>query len=846
MAMPCPELDELERHASGESDDGARRRIAAHLTGCASCRAQLAEIADNLGALGVVREFLKGQTPPVGPTRVGPYRIVRELGRGGMGVVYLAEQEKPAREVALKVLRPGGTAPGALRRFELEAESLARLHHPGIAAIYDAGVADVDAGGGGDRVPYFAMEYVRGLRLDRYVRERELDTAARVELLARVADAVHHAHARGVIHRDLKPSNILVESESSGASPALGNPRILDFGVARAAGLEAAAESMLTTTGEIVGTLPYMSPEQLGGDSNAVDARSDVYALGVVGFELLTGGLPHHLSSSALADAARIVRDTEAPRLGAIDPRLKGDLDAIVGKALEKDPERRYASASELASDLRRHLADEPVTARPPSTVHHLRRFARRHRGAVTAAALLVVVLAASAVVSTGLALRAARAERLARARLADAEREARRQGEISAFLTSMLASVNPHVTGGARREVTVLEVLDRAARELDAGRLASEPQVEASVRSTLGDSYWALARYDSAEVQLRTALALCERTGDTEGRIKQVDYLGLLAAEQNRYAEAESLFHVARGIARGWEGGPRDRRDHWTAKELSNLAGVYADQGRFAEAESVITGAVAVSAALAGEGRSIHVANLRTQGSLRYLLGDLAGAESAFRGTVRLAAEVHGADHPNTVGTLDALAVVLDAKGDLGGADSAFRAVLEHRRAAFGDDHPRVAEAINSLANVLIKRGDLASAEPMLRQALTTSRAHLGTEHQQTARCLSDLAEVVRRAGRPAEAVPLSREAVAIGRRVLGRDHPRVAGYLNTLARARRDLHDYTGAEALWIESVGICRAKLGPDHRHTLSTTAELADLYETWGRHEDAARWRGTPTR
>jgi WD40 repeat protein/predicted Ser/Thr protein kinase len=307
------------------------------------------------------------------------YRVVRMLGEGGMGVVYEAEQDRPRRPVALKVVRPGIAFPALLKRFTHEAQILARLHDPGIAQVYEAGLSD-------DGQPFFAMELIRGVPLDEYANRHGLDLAARVGLVARVADAVQHAHDQGVIHRDLKPANILVEET--------GQPKVLDFGVARAAGADLLTAAGLTHTGQLLGTPNYMSPEQVTGDPAAIDRRADVYALGAILFELAAHRRPYRLEDRPLPEAARLILEHDPPRLGSINPELRGDVETIVAKALEKDPARRYQSAADLAADLRRWVAHEPILARPPSALYHLRKFARRHTALVGGVVATVVALA--------------------------------------------------------------------------------------------------------------------------------------------------------------------------------------------------------------------------------------------------------------------------------------------------------------------------------------------------------------------------------------------------------------------------------------------------------------------
>ena len=327
-----------------------------------------------------------------------------------MGTVYEAEQDNPRRTVALKVIRPGLVSPELLKRFSHEAQILARLQHPGIAQVYEAGMGE-------DGQPFFAMEFIRGMPLDEYARSRGLDAAARLELLARVCDAVQHAHEKGVIHRDLKPGNILVDET--------GQPKVLDFGVAHVTAADLLTSASRTQAGQLLGTLSYMSPEQIAADPAGLDGRSDVYTLGVILFELLAHRLPYQLDQLPVHEVARVIREQEPSRLGSIDTLYRGDVEIIVAKALEKDKTRRYASAGDLASDIRRYLRGEAILARPASALYQLRKFARRNRALVAGVSGIFAALLVGTVVSIVFALRAAENARVAdeNARLAN-ERE--------------------------------------------------------------------------------------------------------------------------------------------------------------------------------------------------------------------------------------------------------------------------------------------------------------------------------------------------------------------------------------------------------------------------------------
>ena len=380
--------------------------------------------------------------------KVGRYRVLGLLGEGGMGAVYEAEQDSPHRLVALKVIRPGLLSPAFLKRFAQEVEILGRLHHPGIAQIHEAGLAE-------DGRPFFAMEFIRGLSLDEYARRHGLSVTARVVLLARVCDAVQHAHDRGVVHRDLKPANILVEET--------GQPKVLDFGVARATGADLQSGPGLTRTGQMLGTPSYMSPEQVTAEPATLDHRADVYALGVILFELLAHRLPYPLENRPLAEAARLILEHDPPRLGSINPELRGDVETIVAKAIEKAPGRRYPTAADLAADLRRWLAHEPILARPASALYHLGKFARRHKAVVGGVAATVAALFLGLVGTIVFAVREAhqrgQAEQNAEQAI-DKEREAQFQAYRSR-LAAASAAISAHDVADAARQ------LDEAPEDL-------------------------------------------------------------------------------------------------------------------------------------------------------------------------------------------------------------------------------------------------------------------------------------------------------------------------------------------------------------------------------------------
>ncbi|MCW5764966.1 MAG: serine/threonine protein kinase [Phycisphaeraceae bacterium] len=542
--------------------------------------------------------------------RVGRYTLLRVIGQGGMGSVYLAQQDVPRRMVALKLLRPELLTPALLRRFEMESQTLARLQHPGIAQIYDAGAAQTAAGA----QPFFAMEYIKGRSLVEYAAAAALTLPQRLELFIRVCDAVQHAHAKGMVHRDLKPANILVTDQ--------GEPKILDFGVARLTDKDIAGATMHTEVGQLVGTLPYMSPEQVAGVPDDVDTRSDVYALGVVLFELLTGRLPYEVAGKMVPEAARIIREEDPTRLSSVNRHYRGDVETIVGKALEKDRLRRYQTAAALSADLGRYLRDEPIVARPSTTWYQVRKFAQRHRALVGGVAAVFVVLVAGVVVSQMLLARALIAEEraheearqagIARAgeqqRRVEAEqaksaadRAARRAMNTADVLRSIIVGANAE--RGGRANLTLREVLDTAVDRLRRD-LANDPELLGAFLLDAGTAYTSLDLPAKAREVLKEAIghtasvygeaseqvaAVHEALGQAVHRVQDANSPEVLEEAREHIRQAKRIYERI--------GGPNDPRaaraegdlqflDNMTSQRPAASAAQPATAGRWSKGE--------------------------------------------------------------------------------------------------------------------------------------------------------------------------------------------------------------------------------------------------------------------
>ena len=717
------------------------------------------------------------------PERIGEFEVLGLLGEGGMGLVYEARQAVPDRVVALKLVRPGLVTADQLRRFEHEASVLGWLSHPGIAQIYAAGTAQTDAG----RQPYIAMELVRGERIDRHAEAGDLAVDARLALVAELCDAVQHAHQKGVVHRDLKPANVLVTAD--------GHVKVLDFGVARITDSDLVAVTRGTEVGEVLGTLPYMSPEQIGGDPAQVDTRSDVYALGVIAYELLAGSRPLEVARRSLAEAARIITEEEPTTLGHIDRRFRGDVETIVGKALEKNKDRRYASAEELAGDLRRHLADEPIQARAPSRSYQLRKFAARNRGLVAGLALAFLVLAAGAATSTALFLdsqrnltRAQDAEAEWRSAAVEADREATVAREVSDFLAGIFEVSDP--SGDAGATITAVDLLDRGRSEIGE-RLSDQPEVRAELMNTMARVYFNLGQRETAGPLLDASIATLRATPGA-------DPLEL----------ATALF--SRGEV------------HHYAGELTEVEPYYLEALELRE-----------SALPAGD---LLIA--RTLDVLGRLYRDFGGAENAERSQefaeraqrMRLAADASPLELSES---LQSLAFLAQLRGELEEAERLYREALDVRLAIPGAEF-HVPELRHSLALICAMRDRPEEAEALLREGLAEARAVCGERHVFVAHYLSALGSQHYRRGEREEAEALFLEALDL---VEDEESPLALNLGVQLAFLAHDRGELDVAEALYRTNLEVSVRSFGANSQDTLVHRNNLAMLLRDKGEHGQA---------
>jgi len=861
--------------------------------------------------------------------RIGRYKLLQQIGEGGCGVVYMAEQEEPVRRrVALKVIKLGMDTKQVIARFEAERQALALMDHPNIAKIFDAGVTEVAVVGQASRLPtgrlapedrttgetppeaggtpaplppatrhpplvtspgrpYFVMELVRGIKITDFCDENKLSTADRLKLFIQVCHAIQHAHQKGVIHRDIKPSNILVTINDG-----VPVPKVIDFGIAKATAGRLTDHTLFTAFEQFIGTPAYMSPEQAVMTSLDVDTRSDIYSLGVLLYELLTSRTPFdqkELLAAGLDEMRRTIREQEPPRPStclstmAADaltttanerhtdaPKLihliRGDLDWLVMKCLEKDRARRYETANALAMDLQRHLNDEPVVACPPSRSYRFQKLVRRNKLAFAAIAAVTTALVLGVVVSSWQAIRATRAEKLATARLAevsaerDAKEVARQEAEaISTFMGEVFQSPDPARDG---RTITVAETLDKAAKKLEAD-LADQPARRARLQATLGMTYHSLGLYRQA-IPLREKVLDYHRAASGPEQPGTLEAMHNLALSYFRAGRLDEALKLQEEVLTGHRKvlGPEDPD---TLSAMHNLAISYADAGRRDEAlklreevlplrrkvngpehPDTLSAMHNLALSYAAAGRHDEALKLREEvlplrrkvngpehpDTLRAMGGLATSYQAAGRQdealkrreeVLTLHRKVNGPEHPDTLSAMHNLALSYAAAGRLDEALKLREEVLPLRRKVNGPEHPDTLKAMNNLAASYADAGRRDEGLKLREEVLTHKRKVLGPHHPDTLSAMHNLALSYAAAGRRDEALKLREELLALRRKILGHDHPDVASSLAELTLTLVTEKKFADAEPLARECLAIREKKL-PDDWLTFSARSLL----------------------
>ncbi|MEO8561330.1 MAG: serine/threonine-protein kinase [bacterium] len=792
LDLPADERDAFAERATADDADlrhELNRRLTAHRSSGGFLEGSALDLAATL-----IR--LEHDGPPVttldaAPARVGPYRIVREIGHGGMGTVFLAERDDGqfAQRVALKLIRRAlAHRPSLVARFLEERRILAVLEHPGIARLLDGGVTD-------DGLPWFAMEYVDGEPLDRYCDARAMPLEQRLALFGAVCDAVQYAHQHLVVHRDLKPSNVLVTNE--------GAVKLLDFGIAKLLDPLAVPDADAPRTEWQAMTPEYAAPEQVRG--GIVSTETDVYALGVVLYSLVAGRRPYELRGRTPAEIERIVCDVEPPQPstafaaddGQVDERLaraharadtperlrrhlQGDLDAIVMQAIRKEPARRYPSAAALLDDLRRFRTRMPVLARPSGARYRLGKFAARHRLALAGVVSLILVLAA------GLAR-----ERVLRGR---AETEAQKARAVESYLVGIFDGSDPFSEGASNgRQMTTRALLDRGAKRVGL-ELAAQPEVEAEMRSVLSRVYTSLGAYDAAETQARGSLARRSALHGSNdvGVADATDQLGIVMLKRDSLADAERLLLRALAMRRTL----LPPGDTAIAESLDHLAELYQEKSEFDRA--VVTS----------------------------------------REALELRRKAFGEESPKFAASLVSVALNTWMKGNYTESEQLLRRALVIQRRTIGEDAPATSQTLHNLAQTFEMEGQPDSSEVYYRRALAAKRVSLGDAHPSISINLNNLGRMLTgRLNRPAQAEPLIREALAMDRKMFGERHAFVAASLNNLAIVLRLKGEFVEAERVGRQALAINRALFPAENRSVALDLSDLGSTFMLSGRHDSA---------
>ena len=772
------------------------------------------------------------------------FLLARRLGEGGMGQVWLAEQFAPVqRQVALKLIKAGMYDETVVERFQAERQSLAIMDHPAIAKVFEAGTT-------AQGQPYFVMEYVPGLPITEYCDQKKLKIRERLELFIQACDGVQHAHQKAVIHRDLKPANILVVEVDGKPTP-----RIIDFGLARAAAPRAGDESLLTQLGYLVGTPGYMSPEQAGAraqDSQDIDTRTDVYSLGVVLYVLLAGSQPFELAQhkkQSLDEMLRQLREEEPPRPSSkvtldrdssaanaeargTEPKqlvsqLRGDLDWITMKALEKERDRRYGTPSELAADLERYLNHLPVLARPASARYQVRKYVRRHRVGVGMSALLVLLLAAFTVVQA-VQLRRITEER------DRANRERDRATRVTDFMTGMFKVSDPYVARG--NTVTAREILDKASKDLGPA-LAKDPEVQSQLMQVMARTYVNLGLYPRAYELAKGAMdSRMSQLGPNDPKtLESMTLVGWILNREGRNTEAEKMEREALDRERNVLG-PEDAQ---TLETLDNLAVIVEGQGHFDEQEKLEREVIEASSRRLGPEDAQTLRAMDNLGTALWNEGRYPEADQEYRQLLETERRVWGPDHPETIKALGNLALTVQAEGHLPEAEQLYRQALAGSQRVLGPENEATVRVMGNLATLLCNEGRLDECEKLHRESMGIQLRTLGAEHPDTLFSKLNLADVLLRQGHISEAEKLQRETLETQIRVQGAKNPDTLLSESDLARTMIREGRYEEGEKLARDAFENQLHDLGPDHPDMLNSLQLLGMALADSHRYPQATR-------
>jgi serine/threonine protein kinase/tetratricopeptide (TPR) repeat protein len=780
---------------------------------------------------------------------IGPYKLIEQIGEGGMATVWMAQQTEPVKRlVAVKLIKAGMDSKQVLARFEAERQALALMDHPNIARVLDGGTT-------GAGRPYFVMDLVEGIPITEYCDEHHLAPRQRLELLIPVCHAIQHAHQKGLIHRDLKPSNVLVAFYDGNPVP-----KVIDFGVAKAVGQSLTDRTLVTGFGSIVGTLNYMSPEQADFNQLDVDTRSDVYSLGVLLYELLTGSPPHsqkETEAAGLIETLRVIREqvpakpstklstsaglpTLAAKRGTEPAKLtrlmRGELDWIVMKALEKDRNRRYETANGFALDMQRYLADEPVLACPPSAGYRLQKFTRRNRGPMAAGATLAALLVLGTVgTSIGL-VRALKAERRATAAAAVAEESEKDTQAFSQFLVQdVLSTARPEGwNGGQGVTTTVRRALDEAAAKLDE-RFEGKPRAEAVARHALGETYYTLGEHAVAEPLLRRAVQLRTQALGPEhpSTINSERFLGLVLRSLNRHEEAAALLYASWEKCRIVEGA-----DSAACLHIMNALGmIHSEMNRHDQAIGILKDSLK-------RGREHFAADSPEVSSTMNLLGvayqnagRAAEALPLHEESLRIRTASVGAEHPRTLETVHNLALTLQEAGRPRDAVELFEKELNAAKATFGPEHRHTLNVMKDLGYAYTLAGRIGDAVATNGEAAKLTREKFGPDDHFTLASVHNLGVALTAARRPKEAIPLLQETLQRKQTILGPKHRETLKSMDALATAYRLDGKLKAATDLFTEELTLCRQVLGSEHSETLTCMNNCALAYQDAGRVPEA---------